>query len=160
VRLEEEQPRETLWIVTKVAVLCVLWGLLFFMLYKVMTVEVGYEEYDPFSILELDSSATMAEIRKQYRRLSKIFHPDKQGGNQDMFMKIAKAYEALTDDESRENWIKYGNPDGPQAATFGIALPSWVVEKQNSVFVRRSPSAPGWAVTVPCSLCRYWASIC
>jgi translocation protein SEC63 len=52
-----------------------------------------------------------------------------------MFMKIAKAYEALTDDESRENWIKYGNPDGPQAATFGIALPSWVVEKQNSVFV-------------------------
>ena len=55
---------------------------------------MGYEEYDPFSILELDSSASMAEIRKQYRRLSKIFHPDKQGGNQDMFMKIAKAYEA------------------------------------------------------------------
>jgi translocation protein SEC63 len=37
VRLEEEQPRETLWIVTKVAVLCVLWGLLFFMLYKSWT---------------------------------------------------------------------------------------------------------------------------
>lgn len=59
-----------------------------------MTVEIGYEEYDPFSILELDSSASMAEIRKQYRHLSKMFHPDKQGGNQDMFMKIAKAYEA------------------------------------------------------------------
>ena len=42
----------------------------------------------------------------------------------------------LTDDVSRENWIKYGNPDGPQAATFGIALPSWVIEKQNSIWVR------------------------
>lgn len=36
----------------------------------------------------------MSEIRKQYRKLSKIFHPDKQGGDQAMFMKIAKAYEA------------------------------------------------------------------
>lgn len=100
----------------RVAVLLVLWLLLLLMIYKVltmvssltrsptaqltlsplqvMTVEVGYEEYDPFSILELESSASMAEIRKQYRRLSKIFHPDKQGGNQEMFMKIAKAYEA------------------------------------------------------------------
>ena len=55
---------------------------------------MSYEEYDPFSILELNSDASMAEIKKQYRRLSKIYHPDKQGGNQDMFMRIAKAYEA------------------------------------------------------------------
>jgi translocation protein SEC63 len=135
VRLEEEQPRETLWFIMRVAVIAVLWLLLVFMLYKVLTAEVSYEEYDPFSILELDSDATTAEIKKQYRRLSKVYHPDKQGGDQDMFMKIAKAYEALTDEVSRENWIKYGNPDGPQAATFGIALPSWVVEKQNSIWV-------------------------
>jgi len=77
----------------------------------------------------------MAEIRKQYRRLSKVYHPDKEGGDQQKFMRIAKAYEALTDDESRENWEKYGNPDGPQAASFGIALPAWIVEKQNSVWV-------------------------
>jgi curved DNA-binding protein CbpA len=36
----------------------------------------------------------MGEIRKQYRKLSKVYHPDKEGGDQDMFMKIAKAYEA------------------------------------------------------------------
>ena len=61
---------------------------------KILTVETDYEEYDPFSILDLDPSASMSEIRKQYRRLSKIFHPDKEGGDQAMFMKIAKAYEA------------------------------------------------------------------
>lgn len=47
----------------------------------------------------------------------------------------APSLRRLTDDVSRDNWIKYGNPDGPQAATFGIALPAWVVEKQNSFWV-------------------------
>jgi len=41
----------------------------------------------------------------------------------------------LTDDEARKNWEKYGNPDGPGAMSFGIALPSWIVEKENSVWV-------------------------
>ncbi len=41
----------------------------------------------------------------------------------------------LTDEVSRENWEKWGNPDGPQAASFGIALPAWIVEKQNSLWV-------------------------
>ena len=71
-----------------------LWLLLLLMVYKVLTVETDYQEYDPFAILELDPSASMAEIRKQYRQLSKVYHPDKQGGNQDMFIRIAKAYEA------------------------------------------------------------------
>lgn len=46
------------------------------------------------------------------------------------------AYQALTDNESRKNWEKYGNPDGPGAMSFGIALPSWIVEKENSVWVK------------------------
>jgi translocation protein SEC63 len=50
-------------------------------------------------------------------------------------MKLTKAYQALTDDEARRNWEKYGNPDGPGAMSFGIALPSWIVEKENSVWV-------------------------
>ncbi|CAJ0565027.1 unnamed protein product, partial [Mesorhabditis spiculigera] len=43
---------------------------------------------------------------------------------------VAKAYQALTDDEARQNWEKYGNPDGPTATTFGIALPKWLVSKE------------------------------
>ncbi|CAF5190099.1 unnamed protein product, partial [Rotaria sp. Silwood1] len=26
---------------------------------------------------------------------------------------IAKAHKTLTDEEAKENWKKYGNPDGP-----------------------------------------------
>lgn len=36
------------------------------------------------------------------------------------------------DDAIRENWEKYGNPDGPQAMSIGIALPSWLVKKDNT----------------------------
>jgi translocation protein SEC63-like protein len=50
-------------------------------------------------------------------------------------MRITKAYTALTDDEARKNWELYGNPDGPGATSFGIALPSWIVEKENSILV-------------------------
>ena len=52
-----------------------------------------------------------------------------------MFVKITKAYAALTDETARKNWEQYGNPDGPGATSFGIALPSWIVEKENSIFV-------------------------
>ena len=50
-------------------------------------------------------------------------------------MKLTKAYAALTDETSRKNWEQYGNPDGPGATSFGIALPSWIVEKENSIIV-------------------------
>lgn len=135
VRVQLNQPRQWMTTSARYVVLLVLWSVLLLMVWKVVTTDKDYVEYDPFEILQLDPGTSMPEIRKQYRRLSKVFHPDKQGGDQDMFMKIAKAYEALTDEESRENWEKWGNPDGPQAATFGIALPSWVVEKQNSLWV-------------------------
>lgn len=50
-------------------------------------------------------------------------------------MLLTKAYQALTDEEAKRNWEKYGNPDGPGAMSFGIALPAWIVEKENTVWV-------------------------
>uniref|UniRef100_A0A8B9JZC5 SEC63 homolog, protein translocation regulator n=1 Tax=Astyanax mexicanus TaxID=7994 RepID=A0A8B9JZC5_ASTMX len=78
--------------------------------------------------------ASVSEIKKQYRVLSLKYHPDK-GGDEAMFMKIAKAYSALTNEESRKNWETYGNPDGPRVTSFGIALPAWIVDQKNSMLV-------------------------
>jgi len=89
-----DKPKKRLKHIAAVVVLVVLWGVLLVMAYKVFTMEREYTEYDPYSILELDTGASMAEIRKQYRRLSKVYHPDKEGGDQQKFMRIAKAYEA------------------------------------------------------------------
>ncbi|KAJ1151958.1 hypothetical protein NDU88_004737 [Pleurodeles waltl] len=110
------------------------WALFLFLAYKVSKTDREYQEYNPYEVLGLDPGATVSEIKKQYRLLSLKFHPDK-GGDEVMFMRIAKAYAALTDEESRKNWEEYGNPDGPQAINFGIALPAWIVDQKNSMLV-------------------------
>ena len=68
--------------------------------------------------------APEARIKSAYRKLSLQHHPDKPGGSAEMFQKIAKAYEALTDPVAAENYRLYGNPDGRQAIEISIGLPS------------------------------------
>lgn len=41
----------------------------------------------------------------------------------------------LTDETIRENLEKYGNPDGRQDVSMGIALPQWIVERKNNIWV-------------------------
>ena len=58
---------------------------------------------DYYEILELNKSCTKEEIRKNYRKLSLKYHPDKNGGNGSKgFIKINEAYEILYDDEKRK----------------------------------------------------------
>ncbi|XP_039748998.1 translocation protein SEC63 homolog [Pararge aegeria] len=111
------------------------WVLLGFLAAKVSQFDYEMSNFDPYEILGLPPGATQGEIKRSYRKQSLILHPDKETGDEKAFMKLTKAYQALTDDEARRNWEKYGNPDGPGAMSFGIALPSWIVEKENSVWV-------------------------
>ncbi|XP_064196488.1 translocation protein SEC63 homolog isoform X2 [Anguilla rostrata] len=110
------------------------WAVFLFLAYKVSKLDREYQEYNPYEVLNLHAGANIAEIKKQYRVLSLKYHPDK-GGDEAMFMRIAKAYSALTNEESRQNWELYGNPDGPRATSFGIALPAWIVDQKNSMVV-------------------------
>lgn len=48
---------------------------------------------------------------------------------------MTKAYKALTDEDIRNNYLLYGNPDGKQGTSIGIALPKWMVEEGNRWFV-------------------------
>ncbi|CAG9560248.1 unnamed protein product [Danaus chrysippus] len=111
------------------------WVLLGFLAMKVSQFDYEMSNFDPYEILGLPPGATQAEIKKSYRKQSLILHPDKETGDEKAFMRLTKAYQALTDEEAKKNWEKYGNPDGPGAMSFGIALPSWIVEKENSVWV-------------------------
>ncbi|KAG5677179.1 hypothetical protein PVAND_006960 [Polypedilum vanderplanki] len=111
------------------------WMLLIFLAYKVSQFDYEMSNFDPYEILGVPIGSSKAEVKKAYFKLSTIWHPDKNTGDEKVFVKLTKAYKALTDDEARKNWEKYGNPDGPAAMSFGIALPSWIVEKENSVWV-------------------------
>ena len=45
-------------------------------------------------------------------------------------MMIAKAYESLTDPAAKENWEKYGNPDGRQSMEVSIGLPTFLLDAE------------------------------
>ncbi|XP_063405135.1 translocation protein SEC63 homolog [Mytilus trossulus] len=111
------------------------WVIFLLLAYKVSKIQMEYVEYDPYMELEIERGASQKEIKKAYRKLSLIFHPDKETGDHKKFMRIAKAHAALTDEETMKNWEEYGNPDGPGVTKFGIALPKWIIEKENSIWV-------------------------
>ena len=55
-----------------------------------------------YDILGLKKQSTQEEIRKAFRRLSLIHHPDRNGGSDDSeFQKINEAYETLSDPQKR-----------------------------------------------------------
>ena len=68
------------------------------------TQRVRYTDY--YQVLEVEKEATINEIRKNYRRLSKIHHPDKKGNSteksQEMFTKLADGHQILTDSKARK----------------------------------------------------------
>lgn len=51
------------------------------------------------------------------------------------FVELTKAYKALTDEETRNNYIQYGHPDGKQSFSIGIALPQLIVSEGNGKYV-------------------------
>ena len=49
-----------------------------------------------YEILNVDKNATMREIQKQYYKLAKIYHPDKNSVDAKKFIVISEAYDILS----------------------------------------------------------------
>lgn len=113
-----------------------------YMGYLIMTTQrTAPKLWDPYDILGVSRSLTEKQIDKFYKRLALTHHPDKAipdaSKNEtaesvnDRWVEMTKAYKALTDEEIRNNYLQYGNPDGKQSTSIGIALPKWMVEEGN-----------------------------
>ncbi|XP_004308042.1 PREDICTED: dnaJ protein ERDJ2A-like [Fragaria vesca subsp. vesca] len=112
-----------------------LWVVMIILVYYIKTQSSENQVFDPFQILGLEPGAPESEIKKAYRKLSVVYHPDKNpdpDANKYFVEKIVKAYQALTDPVSRQNYETYGHPDGRQGFEMGIALPKFLLESQKN----------------------------
>lgn len=67
--------------------------------------------FDYYQILQVNSTATYAEIKAAYRKLAKLFHPDKNPDSEERFRIIKEAYEILIDDVKRNRYDVKRNYD-------------------------------------------------
>lgn len=72
---------------------------------------------DLYSVLELERGAEPSEIRKQYIKLSRMWHPDKVGPEKKdeahvKFQEINRAYEILNDEKTRTFYDQTGQIPG------------------------------------------------
>lgn len=60
---------------------------------------------DPWQVLGVARTATDDEIKSAYKKLSMLHHPDRPGGNEELFKEISTAYNDIKDLESRRAYI-------------------------------------------------------
>ena len=100
-----------------------------------------YKDY--YKILGVDKTASKEDIKKQYKKLARKYHPDVNPGNkeaEEKFKAINEAHEVLSDDEKRKkydtlgadwkryeqtggqgggfDWSQYGQPGGGDYQTY------------------------------------------
>lgn len=66
---------------------------------------------DYYAALEVKRTATADEIKKQYRKLARKFHPDVNPGDksaEERFKQIAVAYEVLSNEDKRKLYDEFG----------------------------------------------------
>ena len=82
------------------------------------------EKPDYYELLGVSRDASVAEIRKAYKKLALKHHPDRNGGCSDataQFKAVTEAYQVLTDDEKRARYDRFGHAGLEGAGDFGGA---------------------------------------
>ena len=67
-----------------------------------------------YDILGVSESASPEQIKENYKRLVKRYHPDvnKDPDAEDKFKEIQEAYAVLSDPEKKSNYDRYGSAEG------------------------------------------------
>ena len=72
-------------------------------------------QYEYYSLLEIERTASADEIKKAYRKKAMEVHPDRHGGDkwkEAEFKKLNEAYSTLSDDQKKAHYDRHGTMDG------------------------------------------------
>jgi molecular chaperone DnaJ len=83
------------------------------------------EKRDYYEVLEVSRQATADDLRRAYRRLAKMYHPDvnKDPAAEERFKEINEAYAVLSDEEQRAAYDRFGHAGlkGVPTSDFGFS---------------------------------------
>lgn len=88
---------------------------------------------DLYDVLGVTKGCTDRELKKAYHKQSLKYHPDKNDdpSAEATFMKVAEAYEVLSDPEKRKNYDRFGRSS--QGIQFGKARKKMSKEEQEEL---------------------------
>jgi translocation protein SEC63 len=89
--------------------------------------------YDPYVALGLQPTASLSEVKKAYRTLVTINHPDRNDTAEAkvIWPKIQRAYKSIMNKEKGMEDEK----EQEEAFSVGVALPSWLLQNQWLAFI-------------------------
>src|SRR3989344_1734368 len=75
---------------------------------------------DYYKILGVNKDASEEEVKKAFRKLAHVYHPDKSGGNEAKFKEASEAYSVLSDKKKRAQYDAFGSVGGGGTGTGGF----------------------------------------
>jgi DnaJ homolog subfamily C member 9 len=89
----------------------------------------GQDEVDLYAALGLKSSDSLDNIKKAYRKLALLYHPDKHSASSEAtqkdastkFQQVGYAYAVLSDEKRRKRYDETGRTDEASGLGFGPA---------------------------------------
>lgn len=101
-----------------------------------------------YSILGLAQDATLADIKKAYRRLAFRYHPDQNRGGiygEERFREVKEAYDILSDPQKRRHFdasMRSKHVYAPSYNFFKYSTPNPPPEPPREVFVEEEKMTP------------------
>src|SRR3989338_3663849 len=71
---------------------------------------------DYYKILGVNKNASEEEVKRAFRKLAHVHHPDKSGGNEAKFKEASEAYAVLSDKKKRAQYDTFGSA-GPSTGS-------------------------------------------